>query len=153
MNITANTTNFRQSLGKMGELLAQNYLVERGWQLLQCNYYVHRRGEIDIIGRPAGSNVLAFVEVKTRDIKPYNAGLDHPGQLAVNRAKVARLQKAAMTYISINPAGGAILRFDLLLVDVQLERQILNEIIRLKDLAALATRANISHLEGIAGTF
>ncbi|MBU6451385.1 MAG: YraN family protein [Cyanobacteria bacterium REEB67] len=153
MTIGPNTTNFRQSLGRMGEQLAEKSLLEQGWQVLERNYRVHRRGELDIIARPPEGDVLAFIEVKTRDIKPWQLDLEHPGQEAVDANKQRRLFRAAMAYLAAHPGGGATLRFDLILVDISLDRQHLLEVIALDDLETLARYARLSHLGGISGMF
>jgi putative endonuclease len=153
MTIGPNTTNFRQSLGRMGEQLAERLLLEQDWRVLERNYRVHRRGELDIIARPPQGDVLAFVEVKTRDIKPWQIDLEHPGQQAVDANKQRRLFRAAMAYLAMQPGGGATLRFDLILVDISLNRQHLHELIALADLDSLARYARLTHLSGIAGVF
>ena len=155
MTIAPNTTNFRQSLGRMGEQLACDSLLNQGWAVLERNYNVHRRGEIDIIARPPDSATLAFVEVKTRDIKPWqtNTGLTHSGQMAVTPLKQRRMLRAAMGYLGQNPAGGSVLRFDLVLVEINLSRHNLNQVLVLHDLATLKRYATLVHLTGVAGTF
>ena len=50
-------------LGRRSEDVACDYLVARGWQLLERNYRAGRK-EIDIIARKAA--VVAFIEVKAR---------------------------------------------------------------------------------------
>lgn len=51
-------------LGKEGERIAENFLVNKGYQLVERNYR-HKRGEIDLIVRNPNNNLI-FVEVKTR---------------------------------------------------------------------------------------
>lgn len=55
--------NSSNRLGQMGEKLVQDYLVRRGYEIVQTNYHT-RGGEIDIIVR--NGKELRFVEVKTR---------------------------------------------------------------------------------------
>ena len=52
-----------QAIGRQGELLAKNYLKDKGYQILEQNW---RRGraEIDLIARDG--EALVFIEVKTR---------------------------------------------------------------------------------------
>jgi putative endonuclease len=153
MNKLANTTNFRQSLGRMGETIAREFLITNGWTILECNYRAHRLGEIDIIGRPPQSSILAFVEVKTRDIKTGAGAFEHTGLLSVPGGKAGRMIQTAMTYVRLHPTGGAAMRFDLILVDINLNRRDLNELIRLNDVEALRMRARLTHMEAIAGAF
>ncbi len=53
----------KQTLGKLGELLAAKYLQERGFTIIERNYHAGH-GEIDLIARDG--DTLVFVEVKTR---------------------------------------------------------------------------------------
>ncbi|MBS1990368.1 MAG: YraN family protein [Cyanobacteria bacterium SZAS LIN-3] len=161
MHTATSTTNFRQSLGRMGESLAVTYLTERGWCIITTNYNAHRLGEIDIIAHPPGEQRLVFIEVKTRDIKLSAQipalGLVHPGQMAMHPQKQKRLMRAAMNYLDTNPTGRGI-RFDLILVDVEAGREgqasdELREIVQSGDLAALRSRSKILHLEEVLGTF
>lgn len=55
-------------LGKKGEIVAANYLVSLGYEVLDKNYFNkngYRKGEIDIIAKDKNGK-LVFVEVKTR---------------------------------------------------------------------------------------
>jgi putative endonuclease len=55
-------------VGKKGELLAINYLIARGYEILTANYFNHkgyRIGEIDIIAKDREGEIV-FVEVKAR---------------------------------------------------------------------------------------
>lgn len=49
--------------GKMGERLAQRYLVEHDYEIVECDWRVGHN-DIDIIARDG--NEFVFVEVKTR---------------------------------------------------------------------------------------
>lgn len=55
--------NFKQELGKRGEKAAKEYLIEKGYSILETNFLCVF-GEVDIIARK--ENELIFVEVKTR---------------------------------------------------------------------------------------
>ena len=57
------STDLRRSRGQLGERLARNHLLARGWELLDANFRT-RLGELDIVGRDGDS--LVFCEVKTR---------------------------------------------------------------------------------------
>lgn len=56
------TTN-KQRTGKLGENLASEYLIKKGYQIVERNLKANR-AEIDIVALFEG--VLIFVEVKTR---------------------------------------------------------------------------------------
>jgi len=77
--------------GKQGELIAVEYLQDKGYRILEQNWHNHHQ-EIDIIA--AKGNELVIVEVKCRKgtpfVEPY---------AAVNRNKQNLLIKAANAYI------------------------------------------------------
>lgn len=56
-------SNNKLRLGKFGEQLAADYLINKGYKILTKNYYT-REGEIDLICQK--NKVIIFVEVKTR---------------------------------------------------------------------------------------
>lgn len=53
----------KQILGNRGEEFACEYLIKKGYEIIERNYR-HKRAEIDIIAK--NENVLVFIEVKTR---------------------------------------------------------------------------------------
>jgi putative endonuclease len=78
-------------IGKQGENIAVKYLQDKGYRILEQNWYNHHQ-EIDIIATKG--NELVIVEVKCRKgqpmVEPY---------VAVNRNKQNLLIKAANAYI------------------------------------------------------
>lgn len=87
--------DYRQTVGKNGELVAQDYLKEQGYKILETNYRFSRLGEIDIIARK--DDDLIFVEVKTRT----NYKFGNP-QTSVNRPKIQKITKTARHYLKQN---------------------------------------------------
>lgn len=80
--------------GKLGEEIAANYLIEKGYEILERNWHnVHK--EIDIIAKDG--KFLVVVEVKTRQTDEYG----NP-DIAVTRKKQRMLISAANSYISRN---------------------------------------------------
>ena len=77
--------------GKKGEAIAVQFLLDKGYQILEKNWQNHHQ-EIDIIATK--ENELIIVEVKCRTglplVEPYTA---------VNRNKQNQLIKAANAYI------------------------------------------------------
>ncbi len=57
--------------GQHGEAIAQQYLTNKGYVIVQCNWR-YRKFEVDIIA--THNNTLIFVEVKTRSSSTINAG-------------------------------------------------------------------------------
>ncbi len=85
----------QQELGARGEELAAAFLIERGFRILHRNW---RCGhcEVDLVAEKNGKP--HFVEVKTRSSTQYG----NP-ELAVNRAKVQHLFRAAAAYLRQYP--------------------------------------------------
>lgn len=81
----------RQETGALGEQLAQRYLKERGYAILEANR-ANTYGEIDIIAERAGG--LIFVEVKTRQASETEAAL-----AGITPAKRERLIHAIYLYL------------------------------------------------------
>jgi len=81
----------KKLVGKIGEEMALSYLKEKGYQLLEKNFYC-RWGEIDLIFKK--EDKIIFVEVKTRvgdkKGKPYEA---------VNFYKIKDLKRAINFYL------------------------------------------------------
>ncbi len=82
----------KQDLGKWGEQVAMQFLVNQGIQITAKNFR-SRYGEIDLIGTDGRS--LMFFEVKTRQSQQFGA----PDE-AVSGDKLKRIQNTAMMYIS-----------------------------------------------------
>jgi putative endonuclease len=81
-------------LGKVGEELAEAYLVEKGFTILHRNWR-HSHYEIDIVALK--NDLPHFVEVKTRTT--WNFG---PPEESVNRKKIQDLLKAANRFLNLN---------------------------------------------------
>ena len=90
-------TDFRKSVGKFGEDLACEYLVEKGYKILTRNY---RKpwGEIDIIAKSA-DKTLVFVEVKTLNQLP--GGLTP--EMRITPKKLSTLRRACQIYVGKYP--------------------------------------------------
>lgn len=77
----------RRRFGQRGEDLALSHLASAGLRCIDRNVRL-RGGEIDLICE-ARDGTIVFVEVKTR------TGDEYAGELAINRAKRARLIRLA----------------------------------------------------------
>lgn len=80
-----------KSLGYAGENLAEKYLKNKGYEILDKNFTV-AGGEIDIVARKNG--VLIFAEVKTRTSGSFGEGNE-----SVDRLKKKRILYAAEKYL------------------------------------------------------
>ncbi|HSN93986.1 MAG TPA: YraN family protein [Anaerolineaceae bacterium] len=98
------------SLGRQGEDLAANYLVEKGYKILQRNYRAGHQ-EVDIIASQDG--LLHFVEVKTRRTTQFGLGED-----AMHNKKIYRLLQAIDAYLG-NSEGDTEYQLDLIVVELR----------------------------------
>jgi putative endonuclease len=94
----------RRALGAEGEERAARFLARRGYRIIGRNVRVGGV-EVDLIVQRA--RLVAFVEVKTRRSEAFG-GPEH----AIDRAKQARLVKAAAAWLSENPRRAGHARFD-----------------------------------------
>ena len=92
-------------LGRRGEELAVNYLINRGFHILKRNFR-YRKAEIDIIAHKDG--ILAMVEVKTRNDGFYEGISD-----SISRKKRKLLVMAADHYVLSNSLDIEV-RFDII---------------------------------------
>ncbi|MBX9940297.1 MAG: YraN family protein [Candidatus Obscuribacterales bacterium] len=108
----------RLSPASTGEDLAALYLEEKGARLLERNFRVGKRCEIDIIAvleeqtGQAGSacaianmkeatktRFLTFIEVKTRRYQTDPGAIEHTGLQAISRDKRQKIRLGALSYL------------------------------------------------------
>jgi putative endonuclease len=77
----------RPQLGRLGEQLATEHLIRRGFQIVERNYRT-RWGELDIVAYDG--RTLAFCEVKTRRVTTPGRG-PLESVHAVKRSKVRKM--------------------------------------------------------------
>jgi len=94
----------KRRLGIIGEKIAQSYLIKKGYEILETNFYT-RKGEIDIITKK--ENCIIFIEVKTRT----NLKFGTPA-MAINSIKKKHIKFAAKIFLHINKLNGYAVRFD-----------------------------------------
>lgn len=90
--------------GIIGEKIAQGYLINKGYEILENNFHT-RRGEVDIIAKK--NNCIVFVEVKTRT----NLKFGTPA-MAVNAIKKKHIKSVAKTFLYLRRLYGYDVRFD-----------------------------------------
>ncbi|NDY70532.1 YraN family protein [Desulfobacter hydrogenophilus] len=93
-----------KQLGKKGEIAARQFLLSRGYKVLESNYSTPLF-EIDIIAND--NETLCFIEVKTRT--GVKKGLPREG---VTIAKQKKIIMGAQYYLSLNKITNTRLRFD-----------------------------------------
>lgn len=91
-------------VGNWGEALTAEYLRRAGYHILESGF-TGPEGEIDLIA--ACGDILAFVEVKTRQSGHYGAGRE-----AVDRRKQRNITVTAFRYLTQHPELPRTLRFD-----------------------------------------
>ena len=104
----------KRKFGDLGESIGQEYLVKKGYQIIEKNY-LKPWGEIDIIAKKNGA--VIFFEVKTRDKKNVE---HYPAEFAINRDKIRKLQKTCETYLSERRYGhGQEWQIDVLAISIE----------------------------------
>ena len=98
--------------GKLAEISAEKYLVEKGYEILARNYTISG-AEIDLIA--LDGRCVVFAEVKMRA-----CGRTGLGREAVTPAKQKRICKAAIHYMMKNGLMNRQARFDV--IEIQGER-------------------------------
>ncbi|MDD4859253.1 MAG: YraN family protein [Dehalococcoidales bacterium] len=81
----------RREAGILGEKLAQEFLRQKGYQIIETNYRC-RDGEIDIVARQG--EVLVFIEVRSKQSDKFGSPEE-----SVTPAKRAKLRLMADHYL------------------------------------------------------
>ena len=85
------------STGKKGEELACEYLIKKGFKIIETNKRFSRFCEIDIIA--LDKNTLVFCEVKTRRTTICGSPLE-----AITKSKYQNIKKGIFFYLQENPS-------------------------------------------------
>ena len=101
------TNDPRRRLGQLGEKLAAEHLVRRGFEIVERNYRT-RWGELDIVA--FDGRTLAFCEVKSRRVSP---GRGSPFD-ALHVPKRAQVRKMAGSWLidRVDRPYADVVRFD-----------------------------------------
>ena len=94
-------------LGKKGEQLAVDFLIENGYSIVEQNYRFDR-AEVDIIAKK--EDVLAIIEVKTRTTDAFGNPQDF-----VKPKQIKNLVKAVNEYVVENGLDTEV-RFDIIAI-------------------------------------
>ncbi len=111
--ITAKDKKFmanHNELGKIGEEIAQKFLADKGYNILDINW-TWGKAELDLVAKVGG--ILVFVEVKTRQ----NIAFGYPEE-AVGRKKEKMIYDAAVEYMDRIGYENEI-RFDIISVTME----------------------------------
>ena len=106
----------RQSFGELGERIAERWLRERGWRVVQRRFRSGHR-DIDLVVEQDG--LIAFVEVKARNGDRFGDPVE-----AVNWKKQKELGRSARVWVARHGREGDAYRFDVfgVLVDGKVVR-------------------------------
>ena len=91
--------------GQKGEELAKEFLANKGYQILKCNFRTSN-SEVDIIAKK--DQLIIFVEVKVRG----NISFGQP-EMFVNKEKRRHMKKVARAFIDMVKHQGEV-RFDII---------------------------------------
>ena len=94
-------------LGKKGEQIAVDFLIDKGYDIVERNYRFDK-AEVDIIAEK--ENTLAIVEVKTRSTADFGNPQDF-----VKPKQIQRLVKAVDEYVTENGLDVEV-RFDIIAI-------------------------------------
>ena len=97
------------SLGRKGEEIAEKFLQDRGFRILEKNFR-SRLGEIDLIG--IDKETLVFIEVKTRFSEEFG-----PPEEAVTPRKIKTIAKVGQYYALLHPESPESERIDVVAID------------------------------------
>ena len=106
-------------LGNKAEAIAENYLVEQGYTLIERNYH-SKAGEIDLIMQ--SSDLLVFIEVRYRSNPSFGSAAE-----SITAKKVQRCRKTANHYLQSNQHYRHLFnRFDVIAISaIKAEQEIL----------------------------
>ncbi len=111
--------NYNKIVGEFGEKLAREFLLKRGYEIIEKNIKLSYR-EIDIIAKK--NNDLIFIEVKTRTTNKFG-GADE----SVYMNKIESLKNAVENYLeNLDKNFYNDLRIDLIAVNVDKVKKIAN---------------------------
>ena len=101
----------KQEIGKLGEDIAENYLKQKGYKILDRNFEC-RQGELDIIA--LDKKEIVFIEVKTRTSNKYGT----PSE-AVNKTKQKHMLQTIKYYLYIRNLSDEFVRIDVIEVYIK----------------------------------
>lgn len=103
-------------IGKQGEEMAVDYLMNLGYKIKQRNFR-SRFGEIDIIAYDVNNKNTVFIEVRTKTTPDFGTAEE-----SITKTKKTRLLKTAFFYLANYPTES--FRFDLIAINLFLKKPI-----------------------------
>ncbi|MBN2087252.1 YraN family protein [Candidatus Peregrinibacteria bacterium] len=102
----------KQETGKKGESIAKDFLIKKGYNILDKNY-LKRQGEIDIIAFDPEFKEIVFVEVKTRK----NSNFGYPEEF-VTESKIEKIETTANIWLEENNKIDDFWRIDIIAIEL-----------------------------------
>ena len=102
-------------IGRQGEEAAAAFLQKKGYRILERNFRL-AYGEIDIIAQDG--SFLVFVEVKLRQDGDYGSGEE-----AINKRKIAHIERVGEYYAALHPQLPQALRIDVVSINLSRKNQ------------------------------
>jgi putative endonuclease len=102
-------TDPRHRDGWDGELLAAEWLIDRGWRIEAHRFRIGRH-DLDLVARRGG--IVAFIEVKTRRSSRCGSGME-----AIGARKRRTIERLAWGWILKHGRSGDQYRFDVASLD------------------------------------
>ena len=109
---------YNYNLGKLGEKIAEKYLIKNKYTIIEKNFY-SKQGEIDIIAEEKDTREIVFIEVKTRTNSKYGRPKD---AVTINKRK--HMYKAAEYYILKNKIAKKDITLDVVEIYANSEKNI-----------------------------
>lgn len=100
------------SIGKLGEDIAEDFLLKSGYKILERNFRFGRLGEIDIVAEK--DQVLVFFEIKVQTTNSFG-----DAKFWITKSKQQKLRKSAEGFLYINKLQDKICRFDAIFIDLR----------------------------------
>lgn len=101
-------TRERLEFGGEGERVAEDYLTDKGFRVLERSYRC-KLGQIDLVMRDG--DTIVFVEVKTRTSRSLG-----PAEEGVHAKKQRQITRAAVLYVQTRRLERSPLRFDVVAI-------------------------------------
>lgn len=98
--------------GKMGESIAENFLIDKGYKIIKKNFKFGREGEIDLIA--THKDAYVFIEVKARKNYDYGDPL-----YSITPKKQKLIRRAAEGFLYVNKIVDKECRFDVITIDMR----------------------------------
>ena len=99
----------KTGLGKLGEQQALEFLLARGYRILERNYRT-RYGELDLVAKESGA--VCIIEVRSRSTAGFASAAE-----SVTPAKQKKIIRAALAYLQERGLLEEKIRFDVVCVD------------------------------------